>query len=193
MEGIVLPPVRKRRSLPRAMRVALTLSKGTVTFLIILLVALLAGSFALGMAVGMRVEKQPALVERAVEKETPKPVAVATETENVPEPQPAAAEIPAKIEEKPKLNITVGPPDDATAFGIQIGAYPDLGAAEASLDARVAAVAMYPIYIVPAEIKGKGVWHRVRIGTFKTRADAEKARTALPENIANEAMVVSYK
>lgn len=195
--GITLPPVRKRRSLPRAMRVALTLSKGTVTLLIILLVAALAASFGAGIYVGK--QSQRPIVAAHNPDPVPVPVPVPTKalvqdtTQPIEAPKVIEQPQPVPTPEKPKLKITVGPPDDSSAFGIQIGAYPDLGAAEASLDARVAAVSMFEIYIVPAEIKGKGVWHRVRLGTFKTKAEAEKARAALPETIAKEAMVVSYK
>jgi cell division septation protein DedD len=183
--------MRRRRALPRAMRVALSLSRGTIAFLLFAVFGLIAGAFAAGLVVGLRVREEPMIVEKIVEKEVPKPMAAANQAPVLPSSAPSG--VRAEVLPEPKLNVTIGPPDDANAWGVQIGAYPDLSAAEASLDARVAALAMYPIFIVPAEIKGKGVWHRVRVGTFKTRADAEKARVELPEDVAKQAMVISYK
>lgn len=173
------------------MRVALSLSKGTVTLLAIALFAAIGGAFGAGLFVGLRMHEEPMVVEKIVVKETPQPVAADLA---VAAPSgPARAQTAPVEQPKPKLNITVGPPDDASAWGVQIGAFPDLASAEASLDARVAALMAHPIYIVPAEIKGKGIWHRVRVGTFKTRAEAERARTAMPEDLATQSMVVSYK
>lgn len=203
---LVLPdsrpaPRRKRRSLPRSLRVALSLSKGTITFLLFALFVLIGGAFGAGLLVGLRVREAPMVVEKIVVKETPQPVAMdravaapAVVAQGVVGQGIATPAIAVQAEQpKPKLNIIVGPPDDASAWGVQIGAFPDLASAEASLDARVAALMAHPIYIVPAEIKGKGIWHRVRVGTFKTKAEAERARSAMPEDLATQSMVVSYK
>jgi len=187
--------IRRRRALPRAVRVALSLSRGTIGMLLFALFVMLAGAFAAGLVVGLRAH-DPMIVEKIVEKDVPRPLADSSPTENVvavAPREPKTDVAPAVLPTKPKLDVTIGPPDDSTAWAVQIGAYPDLTSAQQSLDAHVAALAVHPIYIVPAEIKGKGIWHRVRLGTFKTRAEAERVRGALPDDLAKQAIVVNYK
>jgi len=66
------------------------------------------------------------------------------------------------------------PAPDNTGKGltIQVASSRDIGFAD-SLVARLKAE-NYPAYRVTARIPGKGTWHRVRIGSFRNRAEAAR-------------------
>src|SRR5688572_551167 len=107
------------------MRVAVSISKGAVGFFVFALFLLVGGAFGLGVYVGLRVEREPVVVERVVDREVPKPVAVGTESR----PQPSATEVASapivvKEDPKPKLEVTIGAPEDTNAWSVQIGAFP---------------------------------------------------------------------
>jgi cell division septation protein DedD len=171
------------------MRVALSLSRGSIALFVFTAAIALAGAFAAGLFVGWKT-LEPMVVEKVVAAPAPAPAAAKDPEPAVAPPAPPVGEPPPP---PPKLAVTIGPPADPAAFGVQIGAYPNVVEAESSLEAHRAALAKLPIFIVPAEIRGKGIWHRVRLGSYKTRAEAETARAALPQELAKNAMVVSYK
>jgi DedD protein len=110
--------------------------------------------------------------------------AVAPADEAPAEPEPAA-ELEAKPVKAPPAPrpaahavAPTAPPADPTKgkagrFTLQLGAFPDRAEAEAF--ARK--FGPQP-YVVPAEIAGKGLWYRVRVGDFATPQDALVAKLA---------------
>jgi cell division septation protein DedD len=48
----------------------------------------------------------------------------------------------------------------------------------------------FAAFVVSSELPGKGVWHRVRLGSFSSRAAAEKLQKAIHEKEKILAIVV---
>lgn len=63
---------------------------------------------------------------------------------------------------------------------LQVGSFANPTDAE-KLKARLALMG-FEANVQTAELGDKGVWHRVRLGPYKTAADLEKARAALKQN-----------
>lgn len=71
-------------------------------------------------------------------------------------------------------------PPAGESYYLQAGAFP--GSADAdNLKARLALLG-YEAAIQTAEIPGKGIWHRVRVGPFSSMDELNKTRTALEQN-----------
>jgi septal ring-binding cell division protein DamX len=91
------------------------------------------------------------------------------------------------------VDVVVGGPAPKAGWGLQVGAYPSLDEARAYVAAHAASLGERRVHILPAQIAGRGTWHRVRIGYYSSRAEAEAAKKALPSDLASNALVVSYK
>jgi hypothetical protein len=76
---------------------------------------------------------------------------------------------------------------------VQIGAFATVEEAEDFARAHASWIAHEPIYLLPAEIPGRGTWIRVRIGAAKSRDAAEVILRGLPLDLGKGAMVVSYR
>jgi cell division septation protein DedD len=52
----------------------------------------------------------------------------------------------------------------------------------------------YPVFLEKADLKGKGVWYRVKLGEFSTRAEAEKFREELgkEEQGLKESIIIPF-
>ena len=74
----------------------------------------------------------------------------------------------------------VAPKSAAGAQYLQVGSFANPSDAE-KLKARLALMG-FEADVQTAELGDKGVWHRVRLGPYKTAADLEKARAALKQN-----------
>jgi cell division protein FtsN len=82
---------------------------------------------------------------------------------------------------------------DSDGFGIQLGAYPSLLEAQHYVRDHARALAGQKIHIIPTPIPGRGIWHRVRVGRFGSKSEAEIARRRLPLSVRESAIVVSYR
>ncbi|MCK6551884.1 SPOR domain-containing protein, partial [Myxococcota bacterium] len=91
------------------------------------------------------------------------------------------------------IDVVVGAPAKKGGWGLQVGAYPSLDEARAYVGAHAASLRAFRVHLIPTEITGRGTWHRVRIGYYSSRAEAEVAKKALPSDLASDALVVSYK
>jgi cell division septation protein DedD len=192
---------------PRTQRVSLSLERRTIKIAIALGVAALGVSFALGFALGRR---EATAVEPAIEPTmepasaaieapivapaaAPDPVPPATpKAEVAPPPETKPAPPPAKAPPAPELDIRIGRVT-RPGYGIQIGAFPDVDTAREYLNARAPVLKGYKIYLIPTAIEGRGVWHRARLGLYESKKEAEAAKRKLPEAIAKDAIVVSYR
>ena len=103
------------------------------------------------------VETPPESAQRAIARLGQK--AVAPEPETPPEPEPSKPEIQA-------ANFTV----QVSAFQTQ----EEADAYKASLNRKG-----YEPYVVAAEIPGKGMWYRVRVGRFEDKSSANEAKAQL--------------
>ena len=71
-------------------------------------------------------------------------------------------------------------PPAGESYYLQAGAFPNSADAD-NLKARLALLG-YEASIQTAEIPGKGIWHRVRVGPFNSMDELDKTRTALEQN-----------
>ncbi|HUW27728.1 MAG TPA: SPOR domain-containing protein [Sulfuriferula sp.] len=71
-------------------------------------------------------------------------------------------------------------PPAGESYYLQAGAFPNSADAD-NLKARLALLG-YEASIQTAEIPGKGIWHRVRVGPFNSMDELNKTRTALEQN-----------
>ena len=103
----------------------------------------------------------------------------------------ASGSVQTKGSDGPVLRILSGRP--RYGFGVQLGAYPSREDAEAFVGRHADVLGRYPVYIVPTRVEGRDDWHRIRVGRFKSRRQAEAVRLALPEELGESALVVSYR
>jgi DedD protein len=103
----------------------------------------------------------------------------AAPTEKKTEIKPAKTAPPDQPKETPAKNITAkhepakaAPSKTILRYTVQIAAYPEKGLAEDEV--KKMKRRGYAAFIVSSELPGKGMWHRVRLGSFQNRAAAEK-------------------
>jgi DedD protein len=106
------------------------------------------------------------------------PAAWGGEEEATAEPEPAAEADEKPVARKPPAAAAPpaakAPKGPATGrFTLQLGAFPDRTEAEAFAKR----FGNQP-YVVPAEIAGKGLWYRVRVGDFASAQEAVTAKLA---------------
>jgi DedD protein len=113
-------------------------------------------------------EQTPALVEQGEEQsETTK---VGEEKKLSPPPTPES--IKTETKKAVKKDIAVATSGETQGrYTVQIGA--SQKEEEAKKIVKTLISRGYPAFIKAAEIPGKGTWYRIRIGTFKTREEAE--------------------
>jgi cell division septation protein DedD len=114
-------------------------------------------------------------VKQQTTVEAPKAVPVSP----APKPsQTSARREPAAAATSAKLRYTV-----------QTGSYPERVMAEEEV--KQLKKRGYAAFVVSSELPGKGVWHRVRLGSFSSRAAAEKLQKAIHGKEKILAIVVS--
>lgn len=145
------------------------------------------------------------LEPKAEAKPEPKPVeAKAEPTPPAPKPeQPAEAPPPAmdkkladafsaaKKESASKPVAVAAPPPAAGAFTVQVAASQQKDEADAVVQ-KLRGSGLRP-YLTDVEIPGKGHWYRVRLGSFKNKADAEKYVRDLKRETGLTAFVTAAK
>jgi len=73
-------------------------------------------------------------------------------------------------------------------YTVQIAAYPEKGLAEDEV--RKMKKRGYAAFIASSELPGKGMWHRVRLGSFLNRTAAEKLQKDIRAKEGVSALVV---
>jgi len=151
-----------------------------------ILIGLLIG-LAIAIAIALWVDKSNPFTTREKPAATGSTGKTAT---NPPAPNSSA-------EEKPRFDFyKILPGNEATmtdqdlhrnptppageSYYLQAGAFPDSADAD-NLKARLALLG-YEAAIQTAEIPGKGIWHRVRVGPFSNMDELNKTRAALEQN-----------
>ena len=79
------------------------------------------------------------------------------------------------------------PADNSTSYFLQEGAYTTMDDAE-KVKAKLALIGMVAT-VQPANIPGKGLWYRVRMGPYKTSKDMNEALATLKLNGLNAAPI----
>lgn len=115
---------------------------------------------------------------------TPKPPAAATTTTTTPpvatttQPKPPAAVATISPIDAATVPAATARPPSAGAFVVQVGSYPNDGAAAGAWQTikgkNVALLSNYKPDVKPADLGGKGTWYRLRIGPFDTREAASE-------------------
>ncbi|MFQ5894534.1 MAG: SPOR domain-containing protein [Nitrospinota bacterium] len=82
-------------------------------------------------------------------------------------PSPPSTARPSEARVEPRRATPLQPP---RGFVVQVGSLKDAAKADA-LKERLRKRG-YPAYVVRVELRGKGVWHRVRVGPFRERERA---------------------
>lgn len=109
----------------------------------------------------------------------PAPVkaAAAKPAEKAPEKSKAKAEAKPKADSKKTAKVDTKPKAAGGKFTIQVSAFQSRSQADhlvSNLKNKG-----YDAYIAQAVIPGKGIWYRVRIGTYGSRDDAQKTANTL--------------
>jgi len=96
-----------------------------------------------------------------------------------PAAPPAADQVAEKQRPVPAKKETVKKPsgNGSLRYTLQIGSYQEKEAAADEVK-RVKKLG-YAAFIVASELPGKGTWYRVRLGSFSSKASAEKLRNEL--------------
>lgn len=128
------------------------------------------------------VEQTPSPVNKRIEEKSELKKAKTEEGENpLPSPTPLAEKpVKADIEEKKatKGNTETMPPTEpGRKYTIQIGSFKTEEEVKETTEGLISKG--YPAFVTTAQISGKGTWHRVRIGTFKTIKEAKIYRDKL--------------
>jgi DedD protein len=152
------------------------------------------------VSINLKPEPAPAPEQKAAEKkpaETPKKTAekkqtaAATPKQKTAAPPPKEKQLEITIEKepavaaKPKQTASKQPAPPAkketasatssssrVRYTLQVASYPDKDGAEH--DVKKLKQNGYAAFIVAAEVPGKGVWYRVRLGSFSNKSSAEK-------------------
>ena len=116
----------------------------------------------------IRPEKQQAApMEKRVEiKEKEALSPVKPKQASSKQPQPSVNKGSAAAASRGKLRYT-----------LQTAAYPEKGMAEGEV--KRLKKRGYAAFVFSSELRGKGMWHRVRLGSFSNRAAAEKLQKTL--------------
>jgi DedD protein len=105
----------------------------------------------------------------------------------------ARLELPPRSEPAPLRNAPAAAAPVAVAewprgkgrFALQLGSFPDQAEAEA-----FARQFGSPVYVVPSEIPGRGLWYRVRVGDYPSAREAITAKTTFEKQHSVIAYVV---
>ena len=134
-------------------------------------------------------EKKQTAVEEPKKKIEKKSVVVETPKSKTAAPAPKEKQLEIKIEKepsvatKPKQTVPKQPqpkkePVSSASstpkarYTLQVASYPDKDGAEQ--DVKKLKQSGFAAFIVSADVPGKGVWYRVRLGSFSNKASAEK-------------------
>ncbi len=103
----------------------------------------------------------------------------------------AASEDDAAPADAPAVQIREDVPDDG--FGLQLGAFESREEAIAFIEEHGAALGDRRVHVVATEVKGKGTWHRVRVGHFDSKRIARRARRNMTDELRSTSIVVKYR
>jgi hypothetical protein len=180
---------RPRVSRPRRDTIALTIPKHTIWIGLGIAAGSVFAVFAIGVWFGGRTAEVPApvattrvVLQKPIEA---LPVEPPPDEPPPPSPPPEAPKAPVKIDLRDR------PPSGK--YGIQIGAFPDRTEANEFLEKWAASLEGLPVHVLPAKVGSKGVWHRVRVGSFADDEAAQVSLRAMPEDLAKGSLVVRYQ
>jgi hypothetical protein len=106
----------------------------------------------------------------------------------VPPPTREALVVPAPKADSGAIALTP-PPKDLGAYTVQIGASPDRVEA-ARLESKARAAGLKP-YVVEADLGAKGIWYRVRVGSFPDKDKAGRYRADVERELRSTAIVMA--
>ena len=93
----------------------------------------------------------------------------------------------------PPPTVQIGGVPPSGRWGVQLGAFETEDEARVFIRSNATALAGGPVFIIPAEIRGRGTWFRVRVGAERTKARAKNVQLGLPPELGKAALVVSHR
>jgi cell division septation protein DedD len=117
---------------------------------------------------------------QVVQGQQPQPTPSGAMTQNIPQ---ARSTVPAAT---PQNIAGVGVPG-GHPFTIQVSSFKDRQQAERALQ-DIKKVG-HPAYITSKDLKDKGVWHRIYVGSFSSKKDADEYLTSLRKDYKNSFIV----
>ena len=102
-----------------------------------------------------------------------------------------AREPPAVSPPPPSPALRTDPPPGR--FGVQLGAFKTADEAAAFVAGHASAFDGLPVFVVTVRIRGRGTWHRVRVGAEQTRAAAAQLRDRLGRSMGGGGLIVGYR
>ncbi len=104
------------------------------------------------------------------------------------QPMPAAATTPLKTQAPQTRETAVSP---RFPFGIQVGSFREENKAQQVLQGLKK---QYPAaFVLPRDLKDKGIWYRVYVGQFETKSAAETSLTQVKNDYKNSFIVMLPK
>ncbi len=129
----------------------------------------------------------------SVTNPAPSPAVGAKPPQTLPADKPsehAETSKPAESREAPIPAVAGTQKLIASQYTIQVGAFEDRPAAE-KLAGNLKQKG-YPSYILPKTVPGKGTFHRVRVGRYQDRAEAEQTAKLLEERDGVSTFITLY-
>ncbi len=124
------------------------------------------------------VTKEAPAKKTALRKKKEKPPEIAVRQVRV---APAEKKLPPEKKSEPAREVSVAPPPKSGKnITVQVASFKESKDAE-NLVARLKGKG-YPAYVAPAVVFGKGVYYRVRVGSFESRAKASSTRKQLKKD-----------
>lgn len=209
-----------RRPARRATRrdvVTFTMRRGAFRGLVFVALVGLGGAFGVGFFAGQTVDvgdRARAIAVAPASESAPSPVANAAarapvepdevveakEPVEAPSPPPERVEANAVVEPDEAPIVEPDPPPLAVervspkrGYGLQLGAFETEADAERFVRTHAAQLERRRTFLLTSEVPGRGVWHRVRWGRFKTKRLARRGKAELGETVRDVAIVVSYR
>jgi cell division protein FtsN len=125
------------------------------------------------VSIELKPTREEAPVPQKKENKPEPKAAKAETTEKKPDRTPSIVKAPeAKRDPARKEPVITRSPGPTVRYTLQIASYQEKDMAEA--DVKKMKQHGYAAFVTASEIEGKGTWYRVRLGSFSSRASAEK-------------------
>lgn len=128
----------------------------------------------LNQALHQEVEKSGLMLDEPRQVELPSEPKSKTAGATSPEPTDAKPDAIQDALKRAAQELTPEPSANASGkYTLQVGSHPSLGEAQTQMT-NLEALGLQP-YLRSVELKGKGVWHRIFIGGYSSKEEADKA------------------
>lgn len=201
------PLARSRIPGARQREIVLTLHPRAPVLAVALLLTTLGGAFAAGIWVGKRglvQEAQSAAVAPPQDYGAGPGAGAIAEARAFRPPAMGEEASPRRVLTSTRTKLRAEAPSDVEAlrfesrapsgrYGLQLGAFRSRDEAESFVRGHAPALSRWPIYVLESAVPGKGIWYRVRVGSFSSRRKADRVKRRLPRALRASALWVQYR